>query len=90
MNGSISGLVVGQDGSVVAAASVVVAEGPGPTRDLAALSSDCGGFVLDGLAAGTYLLQAFGPRGEIGALSVAVSGGEVSDVLVVLTGNEAC
>ncbi len=87
MSGSIKGSVVGQDGVVVAGASVVIAAGPGPAPDLAAVSSESGDFVLDGLAPGVYRLEAFGPQGETGQASVTVSRDEGRDVVIEVSGS---
>lgn len=82
--GSVQGYVVTEEGKTVPDASVLIAEGPGPAPDIAAITDDTGRFVLDGFAEGTYLLRAFGPTGEIGETSVFVHGDGKADARIVL------
>lgn len=84
MAGSVRGYVLTTRGRPVAEASVVVASGPGPFPDIAAVSDDDGSFVLDGFTPGTYILRAFAPDGGSGEGSVAVYGKGVATVRIVL------
>ena len=84
MAGSVSGYVTAADGAAVSDASVFIAAGDGPVPDVAAISDDAGGFALDGIATGEYLLRALGPDGEVGQAPVSIRDGETSVVRIVL------
>jgi hypothetical protein len=83
---SISGSVKAANGAPVPGASVLIAEGPGPAPDIAALSNDAGTFTLDGLSEGTYIVRAFGPAGHEGRgeTSVLIRAKNVKDAEIVL------
>jgi hypothetical protein len=87
-SGTVRGRVVrGADGSVVADATVTAVRGPGPAPDLAPMTDQDGGFVFDGLAAGSWVLRAHGPGGETGEAAVRVpDGGEVAATIPVVDG----
>jgi hypothetical protein len=84
MQGSVRGHVLTEQGAPVPGASVVIAQGPGPAPDIAAESDEAGEFVFDGLPAGSYVLQAFGPAGETGETSVDVPAGGSAEARIVL------
>lgn len=45
---------------------MTVVEGPSAALDIAPLTDSMGTFVIDGLQEGDWVLQALGPKGEIG------------------------
>ena len=84
MAGSVRGSVLTAALRAAVGASVVIAEGPGPMPDIAAVCDDAGRFALDGIAAGAYLLRAFGEDGAVGTASVRVQDYGMVDARIVL------
>ncbi|MEW6471357.1 MAG: carboxypeptidase-like regulatory domain-containing protein [Actinomycetota bacterium] len=84
MSGTIRGIVVSPAGTPIADATVLIDAGPGPTRDVAALTDEAGRFVLGGLPEGAYRLRAIDPDAHTGWTEVAVAPGDIVETRVVI------
>ena len=81
--GVIAGRVVASTGAPVAGATVAIAEGTQPWRDVAAVTSADGRFRLGGLSPGDYRVEARGAAG-MGSVRATIAAGSGADVEIRL------
>jgi Carboxypeptidase regulatory-like domain len=87
MRGRVRGRVVRADsGEPIADAAITVVRGAGPAPDIAPMTDSAGGFALDELPAGDWLLRAHAPGGETGEATARVAGGFVTDIVIEVAG----
>lgn len=72
--GGVDGIVVDASGAPVAGASVFVSAGPCPAPDIAAVTGECGDFMLD-LSPGDWVIAVFLPSGFQSEFRVRVASG---------------
>lgn len=81
--GSVQGRVVQKgSGAAVDGATIVVVRGAGPLPDIAPMTDSDGRFSLDGLAAGEWVLDAYGTSGEKGQGHASVQAGAVAQLVI--------
>ena len=81
--GSVRGQVLRKTtGAPVCEAAIAIVRGAAPYPDLAVLTDGSGCFFLDGLAAGVWVLGAYGPGSERGEAGVNVAAGLAAEVVI--------
>jgi hypothetical protein len=84
--GTLQGRVLHKaNGRPVEGATIVVVRGAGPMPDIAQLSGADGRFTLHGLAAGEWLLAAYGSSGEQGTGQASVPPGACAQLIIQVT-----
>ncbi len=87
MTGSVQGRVLSlEDEMPLSGVAITILRGPGSAPDLSALTNEAGGFELDGLSEGMWVIGAFGSAGGSGTSSVYVSPGYSVEILILLPG----
>ena len=81
--GSVNGQVVSKTaGRPVPGATISIVRGAGPYPDIAPMTDEGGRFFLDGLAAGEWVLAAYGPDGSHGQGRITVADGFAATVII--------
>jgi uncharacterized GH25 family protein len=81
--GAVEGHVVrARTGLPVENATVMVAQGAGPSPDIAPVTDSAGWFALDSLPPGDWALRASAPDGETGEVTFRVRASEVAQVTI--------
>ncbi|WP_426107726.1 carboxypeptidase-like regulatory domain-containing protein [Massilia sp. TSP1-1-2] len=83
LTGSLQGRVLLKaTGAPVDGATIVIVRGAGPFPDMAPLTGSDGHFSLDGLAAGEWVLGAYGVSGEQGQGRASVLPDSVAQIVI--------